>query len=193
MRSGCDNGRRRYGRYLWAVLQLSLRADAWWLQRTMDRPSERHSASCPVDYRRLLSGVWKGLPPALVITRPARHPPGGGWPERSGAGRPRRHRSPKGRNGHRATVHAPHPRNPAPEAHPEPQPPGDGPEPRLISGTVGATVLRARAAGLDWPQVEALTDDALEGRLYGLRAVAGSRGRPGRTAPPCTPSAASPA
>jgi transposase len=48
----------------------------------------------------------------------------------------------------------------------------------LSSGTVGATVLRARAAGLDWPQVEALTDDALEGRLYGLRAVAGSRGRP---------------
>jgi hypothetical protein len=36
----------------------------------------------------------------------------------------------------------------------------------LSSGTVGATVLRARAAGLDWPQVEALTDDALEGRLY---------------------------
>ena len=48
----------------------------------------------------------------------------------------------------------------------------------LSSGTVGATVLRARAAGLDWPQVEALTDDALEGRLYGLQAVAGSRGRP---------------
>jgi hypothetical protein len=48
----------------------------------------------------------------------------------------------------------------------------------LSSGTVGATVLRARAAGLDWPQVEALTDDALEGRLYGLRAVAGSRSRP---------------
>src|SRR2546426_2412493 len=48
----------------------------------------------------------------------------------------------------------------------------------LSSGTVGATVLRARAAGLDWPQVEALTDDALEGRLYGLRTVAGSRGRP---------------
>jgi len=63
----------------------------------------------------------------------------------------------------------------------------------LSSGTVGATVLRARAAGLDWPQVEALTDDALEGRLNGLRAVAGSRGRPSRTAPPCTPSAASPA
>ena len=39
-------------------------------------------------------------------------------------------------------------------------------------------MLRARAAGLDWPQVEALTDDALEGRLYGRREVAGSRGRP---------------
>src|SRR5438128_4244814 len=48
----------------------------------------------------------------------------------------------------------------------------------ISSGTVGATVLRARAAGLDWPKVEALTDDALEGRLYGRREVAGSRGRP---------------
>jgi hypothetical protein len=48
----------------------------------------------------------------------------------------------------------------------------------LSSGTVGATVLRARAAGLDWPQVEALTDDALEGRLYSLRVVAGRRDRP---------------
>src|SRR5437588_5317750 len=48
----------------------------------------------------------------------------------------------------------------------------------ISSGTVGATVLRARAAGLDWPQVEALTDDALEGRLYGRREVAGSRVRP---------------
>src|SRR5438128_1213395 len=48
----------------------------------------------------------------------------------------------------------------------------------ISSGTVGGTVLRARAAGLDWPQVEILTDDALEVRLYGLREVAGSRGRP---------------
>ena len=44
-------------------------------------------------------------------------------------------------------------------------------------GTVGTTVLRARAAGLDWPQVQALTDDALEARLYGLPRAAG-RGRP---------------
>jgi transposase len=48
----------------------------------------------------------------------------------------------------------------------------------ISSGTVGATVLRARAAGLDWRQVEALTDDTLEARLYGLRPVAGRRGRP---------------
>ena len=34
-------------------------------------------------------------------------------------------------------------------------------------GTVGTAVLRARAVGLDWPQVETLTDDALEARLYG--------------------------
>lgn len=44
-------------------------------------------------------------------------------------------------------------------------------------GTVGTTVLRARAAGLDWPQVQALTDDALDARLYGAARPAG-RGRP---------------
>jgi len=44
-------------------------------------------------------------------------------------------------------------------------------------GTVGTTVLRARAAGLDWPQVQALTDDALETQLYGAARPAG-RGRP---------------
>ena len=44
-------------------------------------------------------------------------------------------------------------------------------------GTVGTTVLRARAAGLDWPQVQALTDDAPEARLYGPPRPAG-RGRP---------------
>ena len=36
------------------------------------------------------------------------------------------------------------------------------------SGTVGTTVLRARAAGLDWAQVESLTDEVLEARVYGL-------------------------
>jgi hypothetical protein len=35
------------------------------------------------------------------------------------------------------------------------------------SGTVGTTVLRARAAGLDWGQVESLTDEVLEARVYG--------------------------
>jgi len=44
-------------------------------------------------------------------------------------------------------------------------------------GTVGTTVLRARAAGLDWPQVQALTDDTLDARLYGPPRPAG-RGRP---------------
>jgi len=44
-------------------------------------------------------------------------------------------------------------------------------------GTVGTTVLRARAAGLDWPQVQALPEDALEVRLYGPPRAAG-RGRP---------------
>ena len=45
-------------------------------------------------------------------------------------------------------------------------------------GAVGTTVLRAQAAALDWVQVQALTEDALEGRLYGRREVAGRRGRP---------------
>jgi transposase len=48
---------------------------------------------------------------------------------------------------------------------------------RISAGTVGATVLRARAAELDWPQVETLTDDALEVRLYGPPSATG-RGRP---------------
>jgi transposase len=48
----------------------------------------------------------------------------------------------------------------------------------LSSGAVGATVLRARTAGLDWPQVQALADDALEARLYGRPEVACQRQRP---------------
>src|SRR6202795_3609668 len=34
-------------------------------------------------------------------------------------------------------------------------------------GTVSSVERRARAAGLDWRQVEALDDEALEARLYG--------------------------
>jgi len=37
----------------------------------------------------------------------------------------------------------------------------------ISSGAVGATVLRARAAGLAWSQVEALSDEALQARVYG--------------------------
>jgi transposase len=37
----------------------------------------------------------------------------------------------------------------------------------ISSGAVGTTVLRARAAGLDWAQVAPLTDEALEARIYG--------------------------
>ena len=48
----------------------------------------------------------------------------------------------------------------------------------ISHGVVGTTVLRAQAAGLDWVQVEALTDDDLERRLYGLRVMAGPRDRP---------------
>jgi transposase len=42
-------------------------------------------------------------------------------------------------------------------------------------GTVGTMVLRAQAAGLDWPQVEALTDEALETRLYGPPVAPGAQ------------------
>src|SRR5262245_29354150 len=37
----------------------------------------------------------------------------------------------------------------------------------ISSGGVGTTVLRARAAGLDWEQVDTLSDDALQARMYG--------------------------
>src|SRR5207249_2204792 len=38
---------------------------------------------------------------------------------------------------------------------------------RISTGAVGATVLRARAAWLDWAQVDALSDDVLHARVYG--------------------------
>jgi transposase len=37
----------------------------------------------------------------------------------------------------------------------------------ISSGAVGTTVLRARAAGLAWAEVEALSDEALHARVYG--------------------------
>src|SRR5712691_11510970 len=38
---------------------------------------------------------------------------------------------------------------------------------RISCGAVGTTVLRARAAGLAWAQVDTLSDDALQARVYG--------------------------
>jgi transposase len=49
-------------------------------------------------------------------------------------------------------------------------------------GTISSVVSRAQAAGLDWAQVQGLSDDALESRLYGRPEVAGQRQRP---APDC--------
>ena len=49
-------------------------------------------------------------------------------------------------------------------------------------GTITSVLTRARAAGLDWPQVQALSDKAVESRLYGRPEVAGQRQRP---APDC--------
>src|SRR5712691_357105 len=37
----------------------------------------------------------------------------------------------------------------------------------ISCGAVGTTVLRARAAGLDWARVDTLSDDALQARVYG--------------------------
>jgi transposase len=49
-------------------------------------------------------------------------------------------------------------------------------------GTISSVLTRAAGAGLDWPQVQTLTDDILESRLYGRPEVAGQRRRP---APDC--------
>ncbi len=37
----------------------------------------------------------------------------------------------------------------------------------ISCGAVGTTVLRARAAGLDWAQVDTLSDEVLQARVYG--------------------------
>jgi hypothetical protein len=49
-------------------------------------------------------------------------------------------------------------------------------------GTISSVLTRAAGAGLDWSQVQTLTDDALESRLYRRPEVAGQRQRP---APDC--------
>src|SRR3989454_9446076 len=43
----------------------------------------------------------------------------------------------------------------------------------LSVGAVGATLVRAAAAGLSWASVQALSDEALDERLYGAKASAG--------------------
>jgi len=53
---------------------------------------------------------------------------------------------------------------------------------RIGLGTISSVTRRAQAAGLDWAAVQTLTDEALEGRLYGRPDVAGQRERP---APDC--------
>jgi hypothetical protein len=49
-------------------------------------------------------------------------------------------------------------------------------------GTISSVVTRAQGAGLDWRQVQPLSDAVLEGRLYGRPEVVGQRQRP---APDC--------
>jgi transposase len=53
---------------------------------------------------------------------------------------------------------------------------------RVGLGTISSVVSRAQAAGLDWALVQTLTDEGLEGRLYGRPEAAGQRQRP---APDC--------
>src|SRR5262245_5119993 len=53
---------------------------------------------------------------------------------------------------------------------------------RVGLGTISSVTRRAQAAGLDWAAVQTLTDEALEGRLYGRPDVAGQGPRP---APGC--------
>jgi hypothetical protein len=102
-----------------------------------------------------------------------------GWPERSGAGRPRCHPSPKGEEwppsdldlgpvqaGRPGAEH----RGPD-RAAAEAEALGD----RSVTPAQGE-LLTQDLAGVAHGQ--SLTDDALEGRLYGLRTVAGSHGRP---------------
>ena len=61
----------------------------------------------------------------------------------------------------------------------------------ISCGAVGTTVLRARAAGLDWAQVDTLSDEVLQART-GPRPHPRIIG-PFPTAPTCMPSGASPA
>ena len=53
---------------------------------------------------------------------------------------------------------------------------------RVGVGTISSVLTRAQGAGLDWAQVQGLTDEALESRLYGRPEVVGRRQRP---APDC--------
>src|SRR5438128_11624471 len=64
---------------------------------------------------------------------------------------------------------------------------------RISSGAVGTTVLRARAAGLDWAQVDTLSDEALQARVYGPPTPPTHHRPVPDGAPTCTPSGASPA
>src|SRR5213083_518356 len=56
---------------------------------------------------------------------------------------------------------------------------------RISTGAVGTTVLRARAAGLDWAQVDALSDDVLHAGLRTADPAHASSRRPGLRLPAC--------
>jgi hypothetical protein len=57
-------------------------------------------------------------------------------------------------------------------------------------GTISSVVTRAQAAGLDWAQIEPLTETVLESRLYGRPEVRASGNAPGQTARGFTPTLA---
>src|SRR3990167_6489063 len=59
---------------------------------------------------------------------------------------------------------------------------------RVGLGTISSVATRAQGVGLDWPQVQALNDAVLEGRLYGRPEGAGQRpGPPARRHPGAAP------
>ena len=60
-------------------------------------------------------------------------------------------------------------------------------------GTVTSVLRRATHAGLDWPQVQAVSDDVLEARLYGAPAPPAGDPAAARIVPTSTPSGRSPA
>src|SRR2546426_11418468 len=140
---------------------------AWWTTRSM-------SAVAVAAFGKMLGHSLKGKLVVRTRRRPDRPPPKGGWmaTERLSMRQTREILRQKWRLGrtHREVAQSL----------------------GISCGAVGTTVLRARAAGLDWAQVDPLSDEVLQARVYGPRPHPRIIG-PFPTAPTCMPSGASPA